>query len=148
VQVNNTFVQWRSQNFFLILFLLVCKFSPRPFLGWGENLPTQNSLPMHHQHLFLLKLDQYVIRNFYTILHVIVYHIFQSVSVKYVHVPYLCSFSSCAITWTHMNSGQFAWTIHTGSTPSNLTGPTFGSDGRTYAYIESNLPRNEGDKAK
>jgi len=42
---------------------------------------------------------------------------------------------------------QFDWTVHSGSTPSNPTGPDFARHGRFYAYIEASDPRRPNDEA-
>ena len=42
---------------------------------------------------------------------------------------------------------QFDWTVHSGRTPSEPTGPSVAHTGRYYAYIETSNPRRPDDQA-
>lgn len=47
----------------------------------------------------------------------------------------------------NVDSDDFDWTLHSGSTPSSATGPQSAKSGQYYMYIEASAPRSEGDKA-
>lgn len=47
----------------------------------------------------------------------------------------------------NVDSDDFDWTLHSGSTPSSATGPQSAKSGQYYMYIEASAPRAEGDKA-
>ena len=49
--------------------------------------------------------------------------------------------------WIQSNDDNQDWTIHTGSTSSNGTGPNGANDGLFYAYFESSNPVASGDSA-
>jgi len=62
-----------------------------------------------------------------------------------------CSFEQsdnalCGMT-QEQSRDQFDWTVHSGSTPSNPTGPDFAHHGSFYAYIEASNPRRPNDEA-
>lgn len=64
----------------------------------------------------------------------------------------VCDFEDGLCGYTQDKSDQFDWTLHTGRTNSNRTGPsadhTFQTNEGTYIYIESSLPRHQNDKAR
>ena len=43
---------------------------------------------------------------------------------------------------------QFDWSLMTGPTPSELTGPDAAATGSYYMYIEASSPRVSGDEAR
>ena len=55
-------------------------------------------------------------------------------------LPYLCNM-------TQFTEDDFDWTLQTGSTPSNPTGPDEAFDGGYYAFIETSNPRKANDRA-
>lgn len=54
--------------------------------------------------------------------------------------PYAESFESGFGTWSQGSSDDFDWSVSSGSTPSNNTGPSSAQDGTYYAYVESSSP--------
>ena len=42
----------------------------------------------------------------------------------------------------------FDWTLRSGSTPSDQTGPRMAYSGQYYIYIEASKPRKTGDEAR
>ena len=56
--------------------------------------------------------------------------------------PYSESFESDLGDWTQSSTDDFDWTIKSGSTPSNHTGPSSANDGSYYLYLEAdgNIP--------
>ena len=42
---------------------------------------------------------------------------------------------------------DFDWTVQSGKTPSDETGPSEAFDGKHYIYVEASNPRKAGDKA-
>jgi hypothetical protein len=54
--------------------------------------------------------------------------------------PYSESFESGIGTWTQENGDDIDWTRDSGGTPSSGTGPSTGSDGAWYMYIEASSP--------
>ena len=49
---------------------------------------------------------------------------------------------------TQDTTDQFDWTVFTGPTPSDPTGPDSAFDGKYYIYIEASEPRVYGDEAR
>lgn len=67
-------------------------------------------------------------------------------------VAWLCSFEqpNGGMTWCDIQQGtadQFDWTLWTGPTPSDPTGPDSAYNGKFYIYIEASDPRRPGDTA-
>ena len=63
-----------------------------------------------------------------------------------------CNFeeSNGGSDWCGLEQDQFDdfdWTIQTGKTPSEETGPDQAFEGNYYIYIEASKPREAGDKA-
>ncbi len=62
--------------------------------------------------------------------------------------PYTESFESSFNTWTQNETiDDFNWTLQSGNTPSNNTGPSNASLGDYYIYIESSNPNNPNKNA-
>ena len=62
-----------------------------------------------------------------------------------------CSFERqdnalCGMT-QERSRDQFDWTVHSGPTPSEKTGPTWAHGGQYYAFIETSNPRPVNDTA-
>ncbi|KGL63157.1 MAM domain protein [Polaribacter sp. Hel1_85] len=57
------------------------------------------------------------------------------------------SFENTIDGWTNTGGDAFDWTNDSGSTPSSNTGPTTGSVGSYYMFIEASSPRGNGDNA-
>jgi len=66
-----------------------------------------------------------------------------------VSAPYIEDFDGTAPTcWIESPNDVFDWTLNTGSTPSNGTGPSDDiTGGGNYMHIETSLPRVSGDSA-
>jgi V8-like Glu-specific endopeptidase len=54
--------------------------------------------------------------------------------------PYLESFENTIGDWTQDGSDDLDWTILSGATPSNNTGPTTANDGSYYIFVEASNP--------
>ena len=54
--------------------------------------------------------------------------------------PYVESFENTLGLWTQETDDDFDWTIQTGASPSNGTGPTAANDGNYYVFIEASTP--------
>jgi V8-like Glu-specific endopeptidase len=62
--------------------------------------------------------------------------------------PYTESFENGTGDWMQEGTDAIDWTILSGATPSNNTGPTSASNGTRYAYIEASDPNNPSKIAK
>lgn len=51
-------------------------------------------------------------------------------------LPYVESFESGPGAWVQSQDDDFDWTLNSGGTPTNATGPSVASDGNQYLYIE------------
>jgi V8-like Glu-specific endopeptidase len=56
--------------------------------------------------------------------------------------PYNESFENTIGDWIQDGSDDIDWTVFTGATPSNNTGPTAANDGTYYLYIEASNPNS------
>jgi uncharacterized protein YegL len=79
----------------------------------------------------------------------------QAVSMSYVRVDWECTFEipeeggkkeACGIS-QEANKDQFDWTLGSGPTPSQHTGPEKAFSGDYYMFIEASSPRQPGDAA-
>ena len=61
--------------------------------------------------------------------------------------PYTESFESGLGTWSQDTSDDFNWSLNSGTTPSNNTGPTTANNGTFYLYTEASDPNNPSKKA-
>lgn len=61
--------------------------------------------------------------------------------------PDVMDFESGLGTWTNSSSDDFDWTLTSGGTPSNNTGPDAASEGSQYIFTESNNPNNPNKTA-
>ena len=58
--------------------------------------------------------------------------------------PYAESFENTLGAWSQDTSDDFNWTVNSGGTPSNNTGPTGAVDGNFYVYVEASSPNFGG----
>jgi hypothetical protein len=54
--------------------------------------------------------------------------------------PYSESFENTLGAWTQATGDDLDWTVDSGGTPSSSTGPSTGTDGSYYVYIEASSP--------
>ncbi|MCH2223134.1 MAG: S8 family serine peptidase [Crocinitomicaceae bacterium] len=54
--------------------------------------------------------------------------------------PYYEGFENTLGDWTQNSGDDFDWTVRTGGTPSNNTGPSGANEGNYYIYMESSTP--------
>ena len=62
--------------------------------------------------------------------------------------PYTESFENGTGEWMQENADAIDWTIQSGATPSNNTGPTSANEGFQYLYLEASDPNNPSKLAK
>ena len=58
--------------------------------------------------------------------------------------PYAESFENTLGGWSQDASNDFDWTVNSGGTPSNSTGPSGAIDGNFYVYVEASSPNFGG----
>jgi len=56
--------------------------------------------------------------------------------------PYSQGFNNTLGQWTQESADDFDWTVRTGGTPSNNTGPSGAVEGSHYIYMETSNPNN------
>ncbi|CAM1345243.1 trypsin-like peptidase domain-containing protein [Tenacibaculum amylolyticum] len=61
--------------------------------------------------------------------------------------PYNQSFENTLGKWKQNTNDNFQWTLKSGGTPSNNTGPASANDGSYYLYVESSAPNSPNKKA-
>ena len=54
--------------------------------------------------------------------------------------PYIEGFETGTGNWIQSNDDDMNWTLHSGSTPSNGTGPSSAAEGNQYIYMETSSP--------
>jgi Zn-dependent metalloprotease/chitodextrinase len=64
-----------------------------------------------------------------------------------VSLPYAESFESSIGAWTQSTADDIDWTRDSGGTPSSNTGPTTGSPGAWYMYVEASSPNYPSKRA-
>ncbi|BDS09620.1 trypsin-like peptidase domain-containing protein [Aureispira anguillae] len=62
--------------------------------------------------------------------------------------PYTESFENTTGAWTQGTNDDFDWTLLSGATPSNATGPTAANEGTYYIYMEATAPNSPSKNAK
>ncbi len=61
--------------------------------------------------------------------------------------PYSESFENTLGAWTQSTNDDINWTVDSGGTPSSNTGPSTGTDGSYYVYIEASSPNYPSKRA-
>jgi len=63
-------------------------------------------------------------------------------------LPFLDGFENGESTWLQDNNDQLNWSVNSGSTPSNGTGPSSAQEGNNYLYIEASSPNYPSKTAR